>query len=398
MLRKEPRARCLLPELSGAVALGAGGLIWLSLCALLLGCAIPSLAQTQQQLPTIKEDPGTVDAQGRSAFVDKRTPDLQTSGYITGTVLDKSGAVAFGAQVRLRRDDRFPPQEVLSGDNGQFSFANLAPGFFQVTIAAEGFETQTVSGALRPGQAYIVPPIRLAVATVVTEVQVALTHIEVAQDEIREQEKQRVLGFIPNFYVSYVADAAPLAPKQKFELAWKSTIDPFTVVGVAALAGVQQATNDFEGYGQGAQGYAKRFGAAYANVVSGTFIGSAILPSLLKQDPRYFYKGTGSIRSRFLYALASPVICKGDNKRWQPNYSGVLGSFATGGISYFYYPASDRNVNQLVLQNSLIRIGESALASVLQEFVVRKLTPRLHSHPASQSGKHQLAVTNAQHP
>jgi len=392
------RARCLLPEMSGALALGAGGLIWLSLSALPFGCAIPALAQSQRQLPTIKEDTGTGDARARSAFVDERKPDQQLAGYISGTVLDRSGAVALGAQVRLTRGDQSPTQEVLSGDNGQFSFANLAPGPFQVTIAAEGFETQTVSGALRPGQAYIVPEIRLAVATVVTSVRVALTQIEVAQDQIKEQEKQRVLGFIPNFYVSYVPDAAPLAPKQKFELAWRSTIDPFSVVGVAALAGVQQATGDFEGYGQGAQGYAKRFGAAYANVVSGTFIGSAILPSLLKQDPRYFYKGTGSIRSRSLYALASPVICKGDNNRWQPNYSGILGSFATGGISYFYYPAGDRNVNQLVLQNSLIRIGESALANVLQEFVVRKLTPRLHSHPAGQPGKHPLAVNPAHHP
>jgi hypothetical protein len=151
-------------------------------------------------------------------------------------------------------------------------------------------------------------------------------------------------------------------------------------VGVAALAGVQQATNDLEGYGQGAQGYAKRFGADYANVIAGTFIGSAILPSLLKQDPRYFYKGTGSTRSRLLYALGSSVICKGDNKRWQPNYSGILGSFAAGGISNLYYPASDRTTTGLVLQNSLIRIGETALANALQEFVVRKFTPRLQRH------------------
>jgi len=295
-------------------------------------------------------------------------------------VLDRSGAVAIGAQVRLTRDDQSPAQEVLSGDNGQFSFANLPPGPFQLTVAAEGFKTQRVSSALPPGQAYIVPEIRLAVAPVVTEVQVALTPIEVAEIQIKEQEKQRVLGFIPNFFVSYVPDAAPLAPKQKFELAWRSTIEPFTFVGVAALAGVQQATNDFAGYGQGAEGYAKRFGAAYANVISGTFIGSAILPSLLKQDPRYFYKGTGNTRSRFLYALASPLICKGDNKRWQPNYSGILGSFATGGISYSYYPAGDRNATQLVLQNTLIRIGESALSNVLQEFVVRKFTPRLQHH------------------
>jgi len=231
---------------------------------------------------------------------------------------------------------------------------------------------------------YMVPAIRITIATVVTEVHVGLPLIEVAREQIKEQEKQRVLGFIPNFYVSYVPDAAPLAPKQKFELAWKSTIDPFTFVGVGALAGVQQATNDFEEYGQGMQGYAKRFGAAYADVVSGTYIGSAILPSLLKQDPRYFYKGTGSTRSRVLYAFANTVICKGDNRRWQPNYSGILGSFATGGLSYLYYPTSDHSATEIVLQNSLIRIGESAFENVLQEFVIRRLTPRLQHHPPAQ--------------
>lgn len=127
----------------------------------------------------------------------------------------------------------------------------------------------------------------------------------------------------------------------------------------------------------------KRFGADYANVVAGTFIGSAILPSLLKQDPRYFYKGSGSSGSRFLYALANTVICKGDNQRWQPNYSAMIGSFATGGISYLYYPANDRNATQ-VIQNSMIRMGEITLSNVLQEFVIRKLTPRLQRQPPVQ--------------
>ena len=364
------------------LVLGAGRLIWLSLFVLPFGFPPPVLAQSPQPQIVQREVTDTFDS--RETGVSAGEPDRQLSGYISGTVLDKSGAVALGAQVRLTRDDQSPTQEVLSGDNGQFAFANLPPGPFLLTIAAEGFETQRASGALLPGQAYLAPAIRLAVATAVTEVRVAVTQFEVAQDQIKEQEKQRVLGFIPNFYVSYVADAAPLAPKQKFELAWRSTIEPFTFVGVAALAGVQQATGDFEGYGQGVEGYTKRFGAAYANVVAGTFIGSAILPSLLKQDPRYFYKGAGSIRSRFLYALASPVVCKGDNKRWQPNYSGVLGSFATGGISYLYYPAGDRNATQLVFQNTLIRIGESALSNVLQEFIVRKFTPRLQRHPPVQ--------------
>ena len=83
---------------------------------------------------------------------------------------------------------------------------------------------------------------------------------------------------------------------------------------IGGIAGVQQATINFSGYGQGAQGYGKRYGADYADLLTGTFIGSAILPSLLKQDPRYFYKGTGSTRSRILYAIANAVICKGDNR------------------------------------------------------------------------------------
>jgi hypothetical protein len=365
------------------VIFGAGGLIWLSLGALPCGLPIPARAQSRQASAIQGWEAAILGARATAASPDDPQPHRQSLAYISGTVFDRAGAVAVGAQVRLAREDPSSTQEVLSGENGQFSFANLPPGPFQLTIAAEGFETQRISGALRPGEAYILPKIMLAVATVVTQVQVGITPVEVAQEQIKEQEKQRVLGFIPNFYVSYVPDAAPLVPRQKFELAWKTTIDPFTFVGVAALAGVQQATDDFDGYGQGMQGYAKRFGAAYTDVVSATFIGSAILPSLLKQDPRYFYKGVGSPRSRALYAVANVVICKGDNKRWQPNYSGILGGFASGGLSYLYYPKSDRDAG-LFWQNTLIRLGESAFENVLQEFIVRKLTPHLHNRPPAQ--------------
>jgi hypothetical protein len=363
----------------------AGRLIGLSLAVLFCGFSTSAMAQSAQpaDVPTAGTD--TVDSLENSASAGELQADRQIPGYISGTVVDTAGAVAVGAEVRLTYDDQSFHQKVLSGENGQFSFADLPPGPFQLTITAAGFEPQKVSGSLRPGESYIVPAIRLPVATVMTEVRVGLTPVEVASIQLKEEEKQRVLGFIPNFYVSYVPDAVALSTGQKFHLAWKSVIDPFTFVGVGLLAGVQQATDDFEGYGQGTLGYAKRFGAAYADVVSGTYVGSAILPSLLKQDPRYFYKGTGSTRSRFLYAVANTVICKGDNRRWQPNYSGVLGSFATGGISYLYYPANERDATQLVLQNSLIRLGETALENVLQEFVIRKLTPRLpHQPPPAQ--------------
>ena len=198
--------------------------------------------------------------------------------------------------------------------------------------------------------------------------------------EIKDQEKQRVLAVMPNFYVSYRPDAVPLTSKQKFELAWRTVIDPFTFGLNAAIAGAEQAQNEFSGYGQGAQGYGKRFGAGYADIVSGIFIGSAILPSILKQDPRYFYKGTGSRRSRLLYAVANSVICKGDNRRWQPNYSNIAGSLATGGISNLYYPKGDRSRVGFVFETTAIGIGETAVLDVFQEFFIRKLTPKSANH------------------
>jgi Carboxypeptidase regulatory-like domain len=313
------------------------------------------------------------------ASAEGQPPDKRLSGSINGTIVDRTGAVVAGARVRLARqgnspNDQFSSQEVLSGDNGQFSFAHVAPGPFQLTITSAGFEAQPAAGVLRSGETYIVPPIVLAVATALTEVRVGLSPFEVAQEQVQDEEKQRVLGFIPNFYVSYAPHPAPLTSKQKFALAWKTTVDPVSFGLIGVIAGIQQAQNAFSGYGQGAEGYGKRYGASYANFVSGTFIGSAILPSLLKQDPRYFYKGSGSKRSRILYALANSVICKGDNGNWQPNYSSILGNLAAGAISNLYYPAKDRDGVGLTFEGGAIGIGATAGANLIQEFFIRKLT------------------------
>lgn len=235
---------------------------------------------------------------------------------------------------------------------------------------------------MRSGEDCIVPPVEMTVSEAVSEVKVSLTPVEEAEAEIKDEEKQRVLGVIPNFYVTYNPAALPLNPRQKFELAWKATVDPVNFGLTAAIAGIQQAANQFSGYGQGAQGYGKRFGAAYADSVSFTFIGSAILPSLLKQDPRYFYKGTGTRRSRIFYAIANAVICKGDNGHWQTNYSGLLGSLAAGGISNLYYPATDRDA-KVTFENTLIAIGSTAANNILQEFVIRKLTRNAPTYTAA---------------
>jgi len=113
------------------------------------------------------------------------------------------------------------------------------------------------------------------------------------------------------------------------------------------------------------------------------YSGGAILPTVFKQDPRYFYKGTGSKKSRALYALANAVICKGDNGKWQPAYSSILGSIAAGGISNLYYAKVDRNGAELTFENALVGIGANAMTNLLQEFVVKKLTPHAQNPPVA---------------
>jgi len=356
-------------------------LIRLGLCALLFSFPALALAESSQA-PVLQEKQSVPEAPaiGASAGL----PVSQSPGHITGKVVDQTGSIIGGVEIRLTREDQSPSQEVFSDADGQFSFIDVVPGSFQLTITLEGFATQVLAGTVGPGEVYVVPQIVLVVAAQVTQVTVGLTQVELAEVQIKDQEKQRVLGIIPNFYVSYAPNAVALTPKQKFELAWKSSTDPFTFVAVGAVAGAAQAGDHFSGYGQGAQGYAKRYAASYGDVVIGTYLGSAILPSLLKQDPRYFYKGTGSIRSRILYALASPVICKGDNGRWQPDYSFVLGSFAAAGIANLYYPPSDRHGARLVLGTALTRLGENAVAAIFQEFIVRKLTRNIPARATTQ--------------
>ncbi len=351
--------------------------VFLSLSALVL--TSPSNAQTvKSTTPAGATGPATAapGEPGVGQSLPGAPADPQAAGSVSGTIVDPSGAVVGNARIKLNAQNPAQNLDGISGIDGQFFFPQIAPGPFKLTITAAGFATQTITGAVSAGQVETLPPIALSVADAGTEVEVGLPQIEVAEEEIKVEEKQRVLGVLPNFYVSYVPDAAPLTPKQKFELAWRSLIDPFTLVMVAGAAGVEQAQNHFAEYGQGAQGYGKRFGANYADAVTGTLIGGAILPSLLKQDPRYFYKGTGSVPARALYAIANAFICKGDNKRWQPNYSGVLGSLAAGGISNLYYPKQDRDDASLTFENTAIGIGATAISNLLQEFVIRKLTPK----------------------
>lgn len=293
-------------------------------------------------------------------------------GAVVGTILDQTGSVAAGAVVRLTTDDKSYSQEVASGDNGQFSFSSVPPGPFKISVIASGFGDQGFSGELSPGQTYLLPAIVISIATVVTDVKVAVDPVEVATEEIKEQEHQRVFGIIPNFYVTYHQEAAPLTTKLKFHLAFKSSTDPITVAGAAFLAGLEQAGDQYPEFGQGMEGYGKRVGAGYADIVASTFLSGAIFPALFKQDPRYYFQGTGSPRSRILHAVENSVRCKGDNGRWQLNYSNLLGIFGGAAVSSYLYPTKNRAT--FTLSAGLIRMGESSLAGVMQEFVVPRIS------------------------
>ena len=310
---------------------------------------------------------------------------LPATASMHGVVTSTEGAVYEGARVVLESSSSADPSATAQTDsNGAFSFANLAPGAFKLTVSAPGFLPQSISGVLHAGEDFDAHTIALPVAAATNEVRVsAESQIEIAQEQLNIEEKQRVLGVFPNYYVSYNRDAVPLNARQKYQLAWRTAIDPVTWLMTGVVAGGEQASNTFAGYGQGARGYGKRFGANYADGLSDTMIGGAILPSLFKQDPRYFYKGTGSTPSRAMFAIANSVICKGDNGRWQPNYSAILGGIAAGGISNLYYPSSNRSGVQVTFTNALIGTAEGAMQNLAQEFIVRRLTPKLPKFPST---------------
>ncbi len=194
------------------------------------------------------------------------------------------------------------------------------------------------------------------------------TDRERSEAALKKEEKQRIMGVLPNFNITYDQNVPPLSPRQKFQLAFRSAVDPMQFVVAAVLAGVGQADDSFEGYGQGAQGYAKRFGAQYADNFDGTMIGNAVLPVILKEDPRYFRRGTGTIQKRMLYSISTAVWCKRDNGTWGPNYANVLGNLAAGGISNLYYPATDRGAG-LVFSNALTVTWEGMVGGLANEFL-----------------------------
>ena len=306
-----------------------------------------SLAPAQQQSPS---------APAASSY--------SASGNISGTILDTNGDLLQSAKVTLTALSHSTLRTLPSGSDGQFSFVGLPPDDYRLTVAAPGMVSFT-SGriVLKTGQAVILPPVRLALARATTTVTVRANRQELSQELSIEQvhiaEQQRVLRAFPNFYSSYDWNAPPMRAKQKLQLGLRTVFDPVSFFTIAAVAGAEQYENIFPAYGSGLEGYGKRYGAAMANHASADLLSRAVFPAFFHQDPRYFYKGTGGFRARAFYAISAAVMARGDNGRWEPNYSGILGNFSAAALSNLYYPAANRGVS-LVFLNGLAETGADA--------------------------------------
>lgn len=334
------------------------------------------------------------DAPGFSSAPANSEPDSQATGQaagqtagtgtIAGTVTDTNGGVVLGADVKISQVGVKANRVQKSGNDGQFTFTGLPAGIYMVTATARGMgRAESSKVTLSDGETRYLPQLVLPVVGTTT-VHVLGDQEQIATEDVHMEEKQRIMGVFPNFYSSFDWNAPPLNTKLKFHLAWHSLIDPTTFIEAGAIAGGEQFQGLYPGFGSGAEGFGKRYAAAYANTFDSRMLGQFLFPSLFRQDPRYFYKGTGSISSRASYAAEQAVVCRGDNGHQQFCYSHILAYFAAGAISNLYYPQANRGAG-LVAENGFIEIGGAAVANLLREFV----WPQMTTHaPASVFHKH----------
>jgi carboxypeptidase family protein len=302
-----------------------------------------------------------------------KAPAAEGLASVAGTVLDPSGATVSGADVNLMHSDGTQSHTMLSDANGKFSFLKILPGPYLVVVNAKGFAPFTSAEFLATDQqAYELPNISLSVATASIEVMVRPTDL-IAAEQIRAAEKQRLMGVIPNFYTSYIYDATPLTWRQKFSLAARGTFDPVAFIGVAFAAGIEQANNSFAGYGQGASGYSKRYAAKFVDGRSSDLLTHAVFPTLLHQDPRYYYRGSGSFKSRLIHAVGAAFVTRSDSGRTEPNYSYFLGDVCSAALSNLYYPEANRGAH-LVFTNAAVGLAGRVGGNVIREFLSKRLT------------------------
>jgi hypothetical protein len=306
------------------------------------------------------------------------------TGNISGTVLDSNGGVVQGASVELAGASPSQTRFTQTGSDGQFAFQALSADVYTITVTGAGMSSFTSTQIpLTAGENRIVPPIRLTVAGGATTVTVSGDPVKLSEEQVQIAVQQRIDGIFPNFYSTYEWNAPPMLARQKFQLSIRSLLDPISLLTVAGIAGGEQYENIFPAYGAGWTGYGKRFGAELANHASGTLLGRAVYPAIFHEDPRYFYKGKGTITARALYAMSAAVIARGDDGRWKPNYANVLGNFSAGALSNLYFPSTDRGVS-LTFINGFVDTGADAVSNLIREFLLKGITSHV---PAGANGQ-----------
>ena len=300
---------------------------------------------------------------------------------VSGTVVDQIGAPVADATVTLAADDGRAVLTVTTDAQGAFSFRDVPSGSYAVRVNLAGFNPFTLASVAVTGNtpSLTLPRIVLTVENFATSVTVRST-AAVAEEQIKAQEQQRLLGVVPNFYVSYVPDAAPLTSHQKFTLAVHETFDWTAFAGASVAAAIDQSTSAHPGVGDGASGYAKRWAASFADNRTGDLLSHYVFASLLHQDPRYFYQGTGTTQSRVVHALGSAFVARSDRGKAMPNYAYMFGNLAAAALSNVYYPRSERG-GSLVLSNVAFGLAGRAAIAVTQEFIGKRLTHHAPSRP-----------------
>ena len=296
-----------------------------------------------------------------------------SAARINGIVLDRDGGYIPGAAVSIVGEKTDYKSSSTADANGHFTFDRLdAKNTYRLAITAPGFsEWDSKEIALEPGQHLDLDDIEMTISAVETSVTAVFAE-RVAAQQVKRAEEQRVLGVVPSFFVVYEKNVVPMSPSLKFNLAIRAETDVVTFTGAALLAGIHQAS-DTPAYPQGFKGYAQRYGAAYAGGVSDILIGGAILPSLLHQDPRYFYSGVGTKRQRVTHALRAIFLTHGDNGKTQFNYSGLGGDMASAALANTYYPSADRGAHLFLANWAVLSAGRAA-NTLAQEFLGRLTT------------------------
>lgn len=307
---------------------------------------------------------------------------------ISGVVSDIQGGLIPGAHViaeRVGAPADESPQKADADDKGYFRFSDLAAGAYTVTISSPGFDTYRIPGInLKPGETYELPEVALPIARTTADATVTLTVVQIADAELNDELHQRVLGILPNYYTSYIWDAAPLNMRQKFKLAIRATTDPVFYATTGLTTGIQYATSANPEYGSGPSGYWELYASNYGGAVIGRVVTSVLLNSLFHEDPRYFVMTNGSVVRRSWHAISSTFLQRGDDKHWHPAYSNFIGGATAAVVVSTWHPDSNISMGQRVLNDTVLDLGGQAIRNLAREFLYRHLA---HHVPTYAKGK-----------